>query len=139
MEVQNGAGTCIESQHKIDTGGSGSVRPKENAAAADSRNGADDLVKRDILPGDNSLKHRFEAMLNWGDPDHMRAMRVAGHALTLGTSDAWLSASAVWAARLSVPERVALAYAALKALDEDEAYLTASAAIFGTLHGEAVQ
>ncbi len=113
--------------------------PKENAAAADSRNGADDLVKRDILLADNNLKHRFDAMLNWGDPDHMRAMRVAGHALTLGTSDAWLIASAVWAARLSVPERVALAYAALKALDEDEAYLTASAAIFGTLHGEAVQ
>tara|TARA_R100000750_G_C2322197_1_gene86751 strand:- start:287 stop:658 length:372 start_codon:yes stop_codon:yes gene_type:complete len=113
--------------------------PKENAAAADSRNGADDLAKRDISPAHNSLKHRFDAMLNWGDPDHVRAMRVAGHALTLGTSDAWLNASAVWAARLSVPERVALAYAALKALDEDDAYLTASTAIFGTLYGEAVQ
>lgn len=113
--------------------------PKENAAAADSRNGVNDLAKRDISPAHDSLKQRFDAMLNWGDLDHVRAMRVAGHALTLGTSDAWLSASAVWAARLSVPERVALAYAALKALDEDEAYLTASAAIFGTLHGEAVQ
>lgn len=70
---------------------------------------------------------------------HDRAVRSIGYALTLNTSQAWEGLSLILKARTTTPERAALAYAALASLDEDVAYLTASAAIFGTLNGEALQ
>ena len=70
---------------------------------------------------------------------HERAVRSIGYALTLDTSQGWEGLSLILKARTTTRERAALAYAALTSLDEDIAYLTASAAIFGTLNGEAVQ
>ena len=61
------------------------------------------------------------------------------YALTLGTADAWHGAAFVFTARLTDQERAALAYAALRSLNHDIAYMTASAVLFGTLKGEVLQ
>ncbi|WIY23699.1 hypothetical protein [Parasedimentitalea psychrophila] len=42
-------------------------------------------------------------------------------------------------ARLTDAERASLAFATLNSLSEKHAYMTASAALFGTLYGEASQ
>ena len=60
-----------------------------------------------------------------------------GYALTLGTEADWWEFSAVIYARLTRKERAALAYAALMALDEDDAYNTAHAALFGYVRAAA--
>ncbi len=52
-----------------------------------------------------------------------------GYVLTLGTQDAWFGLVPVLVARLTVAERVSLAFMALKALDADDATLTAKAAL----------
>ena len=52
-----------------------------------------------------------------------------GYCLTDGSADAWSSFSYVAAVRLSVMERVALAFSALNSLDLDIAELTAAASI----------
>jgi hypothetical protein len=61
--------------------------------------------------------------------EHKRAAHVLVCALTLGDHDAWFSASAIWMARLSAPERAALAFMALKAMTPDDALLTAESAL----------
>ena len=48
--------------------------------------------------------------INIPNTGHKRAARTVSYALTLGTSDAWLDAAYVIAARLTVAERVSLAY-----------------------------
>ncbi|MEO9648509.1 MAG: hypothetical protein ABJG04_00595 [Roseobacter sp.] len=70
---------------------------------------------------------------------HDRAVRSFGYALTLDTSHGWEGLSIILSARTTTRERAAIAYAALISLEEDVAYLTASAAIFGTLNGEVLQ
>ena len=67
---------------------------------------------------------------------HKTVAKCIGFALTLGTGSAWEKVSALMVARLSKEERAALAFAALNSLDDDAAYMTASVAIYGTLHGE---
>ncbi|MCB1343138.1 MAG: hypothetical protein KDK24_19125 [Pseudooceanicola sp.] len=57
--------------------------------------------------------------------------RMLGFALTLDTADAWQGFAFVALTRMSEAERVALAFWALTTLDDDTAYLTASAALFG--------
>ncbi|OLS47229.1 hypothetical protein BV379_02340 [Rhodovulum sulfidophilum] len=52
-------------------------------------------------------------------------------ALMLEDFDAWAAASAVWVARLTDRERAALAWAALRSLDEDQAADMAETVIGG--------
>jgi len=68
---------------------------------------------------------------------HKSASRMLEFALTLGNEAAWAQFTALIYARLTVQERAALAFAALNGLDDDQAYMTASVALFGTLNGEA--
>ncbi len=69
---------------------------------------------------------------------HKRVSRSLGYALTLGTTAAWHGLTIILMSRLSEAERAGLAFAALNSLSEDHAYMTASAALFGTLPGEVV-
>ena len=87
--------------------------------------------------GDDTLKTRRDAMSLYGKGGHKGVSKLLGYALTLGTSDAWWGLVPVLTARLTEAERVSLAYMALKSLDEDTAYLTASVALFGVLNGGA--
>ncbi len=61
-----------------------------------------------------------------------------GYSLTLGDARSWHAFEALIMAPLSEKERAALAYSALRSLCDDDAYLTASFAIFGVLKGEVV-
>lgn len=54
-------------------------------------------------------------------PEHKRAARMLGYALTLGDFDGWAGAVTVLRARLAATERAALAWAALRSLDADDA------------------
>lgn len=60
---------------------------------------------------------------------HLKVVRTLGYVLTLGTQDAWWGLFPVLMARLTVEERACLAFMALKALDRDDAVLTAEAAL----------
>lgn len=72
-------------------------------------------------------------------PDNIkRVSRSLGYALWLNTSDAWVGFAVVLSARLTSHQRAALAYAALRSLDDETAYKTASAALFGTFDADAV-
>lgn len=62
---------------------------------------------------------------------HLGATRILGYALTLGDYDAWEAASAIWQARLAPEERAALTWAALRALDHDDALMVAETALAG--------
>jgi hypothetical protein len=62
---------------------------------------------------------------------HLGATRALGYALTLGDYETWEAASAVWQARLSTQERGALAWAALRSLDHDDALAVAEAVLGG--------
>ena len=53
-------------------------------------------------------------------PDHKRMARVIGYTLTVGGTDAWAGFSTATKARLTVEERAALAWAALRSLDTPE-------------------
>ena len=57
------------------------------------------------------------------------------HSLTLSDEPGWAGFSDLIRLRLSVQERVALAYAALMALDDPEAFLAAEAALWGIVDG----
>lgn len=61
---------------------------------------------------------------------HLGATRTLGYALTLNDYESWEATSAVWQARLPLEERVALAWAALRALDRDHA-ITLTEAVLG--------
>lgn len=66
---------------------------------------------------------------NFMKPSHLKVVRMLGYVLTLGTQDAWWGLVPVLMARLTVEERAALAFMALKALDRDDATMTAEAAL----------
>jgi hypothetical protein len=53
-------------------------------------------------------------------PAHKRMSRVMGYVLTIGGADAWAGFSTVAKARLTIEERAALAWAALRALDASD-------------------
>lgn len=53
-------------------------------------------------------------------PDHKRMSRMIGYTLALGDADAWAGFTTVAMARLTVEERAALAWAALRSLDTPE-------------------
>lgn len=70
-------------------------------------------------------------MSRYAKPEHKRAAKVLGYALTLGTPDAWFSASAVWQARLTSQEAGAIAWAAINATEPCHASEVATAALGG--------
>lgn len=74
-------------------------------------------------------------MTKWAKAQHKAAARSLGYALTLGGFDAWEGTSAMWAARLTLQERAALAFSALRALDLETAELTVTAALYGSQAG----
>jgi len=76
----------------------------------------------------SASSQKMDLTLN-AKPVHKQAARVLVYALTLGDFDAWLGASAIWMARLSAPERAALAFSALKSMDPDDALMTAESAL----------
>ena len=53
-------------------------------------------------------------------PEHKRMSRMLGYTLTLGDADAWAGFAIVATARMTVEERAALAWAALRSLDTPE-------------------
>lgn len=60
-----------------------------------------------------------------------RVARSVGYALWLDNSDAYLALPVILAARLEPHQRAALAYAALRSLDPEQAAMTADLAICG--------
>ncbi|KPP85802.1 MAG: hypothetical protein HLUCCO07_01765 [Rhodobacteraceae bacterium HLUCCO07] len=62
-------------------------------------------------------------------PAHKRMARILGYALTLGDHQGWEAFSALAQARMTDQERAALAWAALKSLDPDQAEMTAAAVL----------
>jgi len=60
---------------------------------------------------------------------HLKVVRMLGYVLTLGTQDAWQGLVPVLIARLTVEERAALAFMALKSLNHDDAKVTAETAL----------
>ncbi|MBM1309077.1 hypothetical protein JQT66_04405 [Sulfitobacter mediterraneus] len=111
-QAKNDIGTCKTVSDQ---------RSKKNAASRTGEHGAIDHAKRDISPANTTAK---------------RVAKAIGYALTLGTSAAWDGLSLILMARLSKRERAALAYSALVSLDDETAYQTASAAVFGVVNGE---
>jgi hypothetical protein len=73
-----------------------------------------------------SKKTSFSALMH---RPHLKVVRMLGYVLTLGTQDAWWGLVPVLMARLTVEERAALAFMGLKALDRDDALMTAEAAL----------
>lgn len=61
------------------------------------------------------------AMSECADPGHKSVARIVGYALTLGDFEDWAGAAAVLEARLNPKERAALAWAALRSLDDEDA------------------
>ncbi|MDF0599921.1 hypothetical protein P1J78_04170 [Psychromarinibacter sp. C21-152] len=76
-------------------------------------------------------------MSRFAKPAHKRASQLLGYTLTLGDFDAWIGFAFLIRIILSPAERAALAYAALRSLDDDDAMATAETAIFDVEHGRA--
>jgi hypothetical protein len=117
------------------TGGSSNTfrvsDPKENAAPSAKGNGVGRSNTRKSTCSDNTPKQGKNAISLYGKDAHKRASKMLGYALTVGDFPAWEAASAIWAARLTVQERIALAFMALGSLDDDNAQMAAEAALFG--------
>ena len=62
-------------------------------------------------------------------PAHKRMARMLGYTLTLGSFEDWLGFAFVAAVRLSIEERAALAYAALRSLEPRQAEAVAATAL----------
>lgn len=60
---------------------------------------------------------------------HKKSAKVLGYALVLGDFEDWEAASVIWQARLTGAERAALAWAALRSLDDDDAREVANTVI----------
>jgi hypothetical protein len=89
-----------------------------------------------VSPANDTPKRGRSAMSLYAKDRHKRASKSLGYVLTMATPDAWEGFVLVLKARLTTGERQALAMAALVTLDDDTAYRTASAAVFGVLDGE---
>lgn len=90
-----------------------------NAAAAGTRDGVKIAKKADKSNDTRSAASR--AMAKYCQPAHKSVARVVLAALTLGDFDAYANLVNVVRARLTPQERVALAWSAMRALDDDEA------------------
>jgi hypothetical protein len=124
---QNEAGTCRSDWHKSDTACSQDVpaKTKENAAEAGILNGTYQSAPK----AKNTPKRAQNAMSAFAKPAHKSVARMLGYVLTLG-GDSWFGLRVILRSRLTVVERVALAYQALTALDEEDA-LEVAKTVFG--------
>ncbi len=95
------------------------VAENENPGASANATGVKEAYEATKLPAISSAKRGASAMSKYAKDEHKRAARSLGYALTLGTSDAWLDFKTIIAARLSKEERAGLAFAALRALDDE--------------------
>lgn len=109
----------------------------ENPGALAGATGAVDVETYEKSPRHYTRKTRQSAMSLYARDGHKRAAKALGFALTIATERAWLGLSNILEHRLSTEERAALAFAALRSLDDHTAYLTASAALFEVVNGEA--
>lgn len=114
------------------------VPAKENAVSDATDHGAISLVARKNQQSKHTPKRGASAMSKYGKADHKRAAKTLGYALTLGDEAAWHGFTIVLLARLTEHERAALAFAALNSLEHNNAYKTASVALFRTLGGRVV-
>lgn len=115
---------------------------KENALSATTDKGINSNKKAHQLHSNSTPKKGGSTsrslMSLYGKDDHKRLAKSLGYVLNQGNPSDWHGFTIILLARATEAEIAALAYAALQALDHDTAYMTASAALFGTLNGEAV-
>lgn len=109
---------------------------KKNAASEATDNDVNTIEKGSYLPANTTPKRGRSAMSKWGKPGHKSIAKSLGYALTVGTEAAWRGFTIILLARLTEHERAALAFATLNSLDHNNAYMTASVALFGVLDGE---
>lgn len=69
------------------------------------------------------------AMSKWAKPEVKSASRMFGYCLTLDTQDGWWGLVPVLQARLSLHQRVCLAFMALKSIDPENAAKTSDAVL----------
>ncbi|WIY23672.1 hypothetical protein [Parasedimentitalea psychrophila] len=112
---------------------------KENTGAAATAPGVNQDKKTASFRRNKSPKRVKSAMSLYAKDRHKKVAKGLGFALTLGTESAWHGLTVILIARLSEAERVSLAFVTLNSLSEKHAYMTASAALFGTLYGEAAE
>ncbi|MDU9005759.1 hypothetical protein [Sedimentitalea todarodis] len=110
--------------------------PKENPGAASTASGVKTTYEAAKLPDNTTPKRSRNAIWKWINPAQKSVCIALACALVLGRESAWHGLTIVLMARLSEQDRAALAYAVLNSLDEDDAYATASFALFDTLGGE---
>jgi hypothetical protein len=108
----------------------------KNAASAATDNGAKCNTKAYNSRKDTTPKRGRSAMAMYGKPDHKRVAKSLGYVLNQGTTSAWHGLTIILMARLTDAERAALAFATLNSLSDDQAYMTASVALFGVLDAE---
>jgi hypothetical protein len=87
--------------------------------------------RKDMLEGRAKRPARRSMMSRFAKPEHKKAAKVLGYALTLDTTDGWFAASAVWQARMTPQEAAAAAWAALQATEPELAQMVATAALGG--------
>ncbi len=103
-------------------------KPKESPARLAGRHGAITDLEYQTCD-DDTPKRRRSAISKFAKRAHKKAAKLLGYALVLGTYEAWETASAIWQARLTETERAALAWAALRSLDHDDAVTVAETAL----------
>jgi len=109
---------------------------KENARKAATAPGVNHDKKTASFRRSNTHK---SAMSLYAKDRHKKVAKGLGFALTLGDESAWHGLTIILMARLNETERASLAFATLNSLSENHAYMTASAALFGTPYGEAAE
>ena len=87
--------------------------------------------RKDKMEGRATRPARRSLMSRYANPEHKKAAKVLGYALTLETPDAWYGASIVWQARMTPQEAAATAWAALHATEPELAQMVATAALGG--------
>ncbi len=76
-----------------------------------------------------SMPQERSILAKWMPARIKSVSRAIGYCLLLDDGDAWFSLPPILAVRLSAPERAALAYTALKALNPEDAQNVACAAL----------
>jgi len=112
---------------------------KENAESAATAPGVNHDKRTASFRCNKAAKPVKSAMSLYDKDRHKKVAKGLGFALTLGTESAWHGLTIILMARLSEAERASLAFASLNSLSENHAYMTASAALFGTPYGEAAE
>ncbi|WP_456386280.1 hypothetical protein [Profundibacter sp.] len=98
------------------------VSKKENAVSDATDHGVISIVARKNQHRNHTPIRGRSAMSKYGKIPHKRVAKTLGYALTLGGEASWHGFTIVLLARLTEPERAALALAALNSLDHNNAY-----------------